>query len=83
MTLNEAKALIEFCERKSIKSVKFGELEAEFFEKQAPSLDPKDLAKALTESMPPDEAMLFASTEPIQDPNEPKPQIGESDSMTP
>lgn len=77
ITQNEAKALLEFCDRKNVKRIKFGELEAEFFQKQAPSLDPKELAKAFSDNMPPDSAMLFASTEEIDDPSELKPETGE------
>lgn len=64
MTLAEAKKLIEFCESKSIKRVKFGTFEVEFIEKQTPmALDPLSLSKALTDSMPPDSAMLLASVD--------------------
>jgi hypothetical protein len=45
--------------------------EVEFFEPKPESssmaLDPVSLAKALQESMPPDEAMLFAATEPVEE----------------
>lgn len=41
--------------------------EVEFFEPkpEAPALNPKELAEALADSMPPDSAMLFASAEDI------------------
>lgn len=70
MTINEAKALLEFCERKNIKCVKFEGLEAEFFKAEPAPLDTKELVKAMTDSMPPDSAMMFASTEGIDDPND-------------
>lgn len=71
-----AKELIEFCKDKGLKKLRLGDFEAEFFDikPQPMSLDPKDLAKVLTDSMPPDSAMLFASVEDPQDTLTPKPR---------
>lgn len=50
-----------------VKRYKCGELEVEFFAPVPPpmSFDPKELAKTLADSMPPDSAMLMASAEPL------------------
>lgn len=65
MTLEDAKKLIIFCEERGIKSVAFEQFAVEFFPKEpeAMNLDPVALSKALTDSMPDDSAMLFASSE--------------------
>lgn len=81
MTLSEAKKLVEFCEGKRVKRVKSGTFEVEFFD-QTPEpmkLDPVSLSKALTDSMPPDSAMLFASTEDMNE--NPTPQTRDSADM--
>jgi hypothetical protein len=61
--------LVDYCQGKNVKRIKLMGVEVEFFDQQpAPmSLDPKDLAKTLTDSMPPDSAMLFASSEDMAD----------------
>ena len=79
-----AKELIEFCKDKGLKRVRLGDFEAEFFDTkpQPMSLDPKDLAKVLTDSMPPDSAMLFASVEDTVQPEEPNSKPRETADMT-
>lgn len=69
MTLAEAKKLIELCETKNIRKVKSGTFEVEFFEKahQPMKMDPKTLMETFADSMPPDDSMLFASTEDINE----------------
>lgn len=62
-TLEQAKELITFCESKNVKMVGFGNFHVEFCGKAHPPIDPIQLTKALADSMPPDEKMLFASTE--------------------
>lgn len=61
----------------SIKRISSAGVEIEFFPPLAPpmDLDPVSLSKTLAESMPPDSAMLFASTE---DPA-PEPTLNHSD----
>lgn len=65
MTFNETKALIALCENRNIK--KFGVngeyFEVEFFPSKSSEIDPVQIAKALTDHMPPDSQMLFAATE--------------------
>lgn len=82
MTRDEAKELVEWAKDQGIKRMVCGPLEVEFFgPKITPmSLDPKDLAKVFTDSMPPDTAMLFASTEGVPDEN-PTPEQREDDKM--
>lgn len=64
--INDTKKLIKFCEKHGIKRVKLGDFEAEFFEtKSEMKLDPLSLSKTLSDSMPPDSAMLFASSEDL------------------
>lgn len=64
--LNE---LLGICAKYNVKSYKRGGIEIELFETKATvepmSFDPKDLVKAFSDSMPPDSAMLFASSEDI------------------
>ena len=63
MTLADAKKLIEFCQDRGIKRIRSGAFAVEFFPKmpEPMALDPLTLSKALTDSMPPDSAMMFAS----------------------
>lgn len=65
--LSQAISLIELCEKKRIKRVKVNDFEVEFFasEPEPMAFDPVSLSKILTDSMPPDSAMMFASTEDI------------------
>lgn len=43
-------------------------LDVEFFDERKPDTDVDAISKVLTDSMPPDSAMLFAATEePVQD----------------
>lgn len=73
--------LISLCKDKGIKKVVVGAnqgIEIEFFPpqpKQAElmAMDPVSLSKALTDSMPPDSAMLFASSEDMDVPAEATP----------
>lgn len=75
--MSEMRVIFELCREFGVKSLSADERNAhvqhvEFFEKKSDTpLDPVSLAKALTDSMPPDSAMLFAATE---DPN-PTPQL--------
>lgn len=65
ITLEQATEVIRFCSTWNIKRFKLGEFEVEFYQKAAEgmALDPVSLSKTLSESMPPDSAMLFAATE--------------------
>lgn len=69
MTLTEAKELIVFCETKNIRHIAFGQFAVEFFPKATESMkmDPKSLIETFADSMPPDDSMLFASTEDINE----------------
>lgn len=68
--MDEIKALLEMTHGKQVKTLRYGEFEVEFFSPdaklEAMSLAPQDLAKILQPSMPPDSAMLFASSEEIE-----------------
>jgi len=59
------KQLIKLGKENNIKFFKCGALELEFFAHipEPMSLAPQDLAKVLSDSLPPDSAMLFASSE--------------------
>lgn len=59
--------LLDLCRSKGVRSFKSGTFEAEFFpSKPEPmNFDPVELSKNLGPSMPPDSAMLFASSEGI------------------
>lgn len=83
MTLAEAQKLIKFCEGRRIKHLSFGQFSVEFFPKEpeAMKLDPASLAKTLSDSMPPDSAMLFASSEDMDTENL-IPQQRENNDMT-
>ncbi len=61
--------LIKFCEKHGVKRVKLDAFEVEFFPSAPTSmeLDPVSLSKILTNSMPPDSAMMFAATEDMPD----------------
>lgn len=67
--------LFALCKEFGVKSIKEYGIEAEFHveQKEQMSLDPKTLAKVLSDSMPPDSSMLFASTEEITDAPAPGP----------
>lgn len=64
--------LLDLCIEKGVKRIKHGEIEAEFFPKASEpmALDPLALSKVLMDSMPDDQAMLFAATEGIPEPAE-------------
>lgn len=69
MTLEQSKKLISWARKHGIARLKVTGLEVEFF-KQDPEpmkLDPKSLADALSDTMPPDSQMLFASSEDLPD----------------
>lgn len=66
------KDVVLFCKEHGVRKLKFFDFEAEFFEsKPEPmSFDPVALSKALTDHMPSDDQMMFASTEEIEEPKE-------------
>jgi hypothetical protein len=66
------KEFIEICKSNGIKHAKLGSFEVEFYPTPvAPmALDPVSLSKAFSDSMPPDTAMLFASSEDLNDQQE-------------
>lgn len=65
---NYTQNLIKFCKVSGVSKFKTKDIEVEFFSPIIPEIDPVQLAKALTDNMPTDEQMLFASTESIPDP---------------
>ncbi len=67
MELKEAKELIEFCKANGVKRVKLGEFEAEIGVVIQPTTQAEleKLSQALTESIPPGDALLFAATEDL------------------
>lgn len=74
MKLSEIKKIIDLCESKAVKRLKIDTFEVEFFQKtpEPMNLDQVTLAKALSDTLPPDSAMLFASAEDMMEkgPNE-------------
>lgn len=86
MKFAEAKKLIEFFQKRGLMRVKMGEFEVEFFEPKSPdiqpmALDPVSLSKVFSDQMPPDSAMMFASTEDMPDLENPKSKPLESADM--
>ena len=82
MTLAESKQLIEWAKELGLKRVRSGTFEVEFYPKHEPmNFDPKSLAKTLTDSIPPDSEMLFASSEGIPSVDNPKPEQREITDM--
>lgn len=77
----ELKEALSLCTQWGVKHLKTGDFEVEFFEqKKEPEpmpLDPVNLSKILSDSMPPDSIMQFAATEEIPDPVNPKSEQGE------
>jgi hypothetical protein len=71
--------IINLCEKRNVKRIKLLGIEVEFFEPRSEPmpLDPKALANILTESMPPDSAMLFASTEDMTESENPTSEVTE------
>lgn len=67
MTLEQSKKLIQWAKKQGISRIKVTGMEVEFFPSQPEpmNLDPKSLAEALSDSMPDDETMLYASSEGI------------------
>lgn len=62
LTYSDAKALIKFCEGRDIKALRIGNFSIEFYPQvDQMKFDPQSLAKTLSDSMPPDSQMLFAS----------------------
>jgi hypothetical protein len=74
MTLKEKKQFIEWARSQMIKNININHegLSVEFFPTQLEpmNLDPKTLAEALSDSMPDDSTMLYASSEGIPDEKE-------------
>ena len=74
MKLSEIKKMIDLCESKAVKRLKIDTFEVEFFQKTPEPMDLNmtNLAKTLSDSLPPDSSLLFASTEDMMEkgPNE-------------
>lgn len=66
------KEFVDTCQARGIKHAKLGRFEIEFFEDKPTemAMDPVSLSKILTDALPPDSAMLFASAEDMEDKQE-------------
>lgn len=76
--------LLDLCRAHGVRRLKKGDFEAEFFAPSAEpmALDAKTLSNILSDSMPPDSVMLFASSEGVPDFENLKPQQRDDDTMT-
>lgn len=71
MSIDVTKNLIDFCKDKRVKLINYNQssgLIVEFFEEKTDTtFDAKKLTESLTDSLPPDSEMLFASVpDPLQ-----------------
>jgi hypothetical protein len=76
--------LLDLCKAKGVMRIKTGTFEAEFFADKPTPMDmsPKAIASAMSDSMPPDSAMLFASSEDMPETETPTSQTREQDAVS-
>lgn len=69
MHLDVVNEIIKLCKDNGIRRFRNDCCEIEFFDSkpETMSLTPQDLSKVLTDSLPPDSTMLFASSEDIEE----------------